>query len=142
MLAWLNEYRALLHLLLHVVVPGIFARVLSGWPIGAGFQIRILTRRFTGFWAILICLLLTMVVDVDHLLASPMYAPNRCSILFHPLHQSWAIVVYGVMVLWPLGLKLMANEWRYGHGLMAVLGMGLLIHMLLDGLDCLWMQAC
>ena len=67
-------------------------------------------------------MLATMLVDLDHLLASPVYDPTRCSIGFHPLHQWPAILVYALIVLVrPLRL----------------LGIGLLIHMLLDGLDCL-----
>ena len=67
-------------------------------------------------------MLATMLVDLDHLLASPVYDPTRCSIGFHPLHQWPAILVYALIVfVRPLRL----------------LGIGLLIHMLLDGLDCL-----
>ncbi len=67
-------------------------------------------------------MLATMLVDLDHLLASPVYDPARCSMGFHPLHQWPAILVYALIVLVrPLRL----------------LGIGLLIHMLLDGLDCL-----
>ena len=29
----------------------------------------------------------TMLVDLDHLLANPIFDPNRCSINFHPLTQ-------------------------------------------------------
>ena len=31
-----------------------------------------------------IIMLLTMLVDLDHLLANPIFDPNRCSINFHP----------------------------------------------------------
>jgi hypothetical protein len=37
---------------------------------------------------------LTIIVDLDHLLADPIYDPNRCSIGFHPLHSYPAIVIY------------------------------------------------
>ena len=67
----------------------------------------------------------TMLVDLDHLLAQPMYDPNRCSIGFHPLHTWPAILVY-VALTWPK-----KTRW---------LGLGLLIHMALDGLDCAWMR--
>jgi len=66
-------------------------------------------------------MMLTMVVDVDHLLADPIYDPNRCSIGFHPLHRLLPIGVYAVMCLFP--------KTR-------VVGLGLLIHMILDGIDC------
>ena len=40
----------------------------------------------------------TMLVDVDHLLASPIYAPNRCSINFHILHTYYAMGVYVLLL--------------------------------------------
>ncbi len=63
----------------------------------------------------------TMVVDIDHLLATPIYDPMRCSIGFHPLHQLPAIVLYLVMLI-PA-----KTRW---------IGLGLVIHMLLDSIDC------
>ena len=69
-------------------------------------------------------MLAAMIVDLDHLLADPIYDPNRCGLGFHPLHSWPAIVVYLVLtVIAPTRL----------------IGLGLLIHMALDGLDCLWM---
>ena len=62
-----------------------------------------------------------MFVDLDHLLADPIYDPNRCSIGFHPLHTAPAIAVYAVLAtLRPTRL----------------IGLGLMIHMALDLLDC------
>lgn len=63
----------------------------------------------------------TMAVDLDHLLADPIYDPSRCSIGFHPLHSYALFVVYLVMT----GVK----KTR-------ILGIGLVIHMVLDGIDC------
>lgn len=63
----------------------------------------------------------TMLVDIDHLLATPIYDPMRCSIGFHPLHQLPAIAVYLVML---------------GFEKTRLIGLGLVIHMLLDSLDC------
>jgi len=100
--------RAILHLILHVVVPGAVA-----W---AFFR-----SRWKRAWAIMVA---TMLVDVDHLLAVPVYDPGRCSIGFHPLHGYPAIAGY-------LGLTL----WRRTR----LLGLGLLIHMALDAADCLGM---
>jgi hypothetical protein len=71
-------------------------------------------------------MLVTMSVDLDHLLALPVYDPNRCSIDFHPLHTVWAIGVY-------VGLS--------GFRRTRIWGVGLLIHMALDVIDCLWMRA-
>jgi len=62
-----------------------------------------------------------MLVDLDHLLANPIYDPNRCSIQFHPLHTYYAIVVYIAM--------LFTKKTR-------VIAIGLLMHMIADQLDC------
>jgi hypothetical protein len=95
---------SLLHLVLHVLVPAIVA-----W-----FAFR---PRWRKAWLIM---MLTMVVDVDHLLASPVYDPGRCSIGFHPLHTVPAIVAYAVLAVLPST---------------RVVGVGLVIHMALDFVD-------
>jgi hypothetical protein len=63
----------------------------------------------------------TMLVDLDHLVANPIYDPLRCSIGFHPLHQNIAIGLYLIMCFVP------KVRW---------VGIGLLIHMALDSIDC------
>lgn len=68
-------------------------------------------------------MLLTMMVDLDHLLASPIYQANRCSINFHPLHTYYAIAVYIIMIFFRKPLN--------------IIGIGLLLHMLTDWIDCL-----
>lgn len=67
----------------------------------------------------------TIAVDVDHLLADPVYDPHRCSLGFHPLHNTGPIALYGIAALWAK-LRLVA--------------IGLLIHMALDGIDCVFIQ--
>lgn len=99
---------AVLHLVLHVVVPGIVAVVFY-------------RDRWRWAWFVMVA---TMLVDLDHLLADPIYDPGRCSIGFHPLHTAPAIGLYGVLFLIP--------KTR-------LIGLGLLIHMALDGIDCLVM---
>ena len=66
-------------------------------------------------------MLSTMLVDLDHLLANPIYDPNRCSIGFHPLHQPWFIAFYFILSFYP--------KTRF-------IGVGLVIHMVLDAIDC------
>lgn len=66
-------------------------------------------------------MLATMIIDLDHLLANPIYDPERCSIGFHPLHQPWAIGIYIFMIFLP------KTRW---------VGIGLSLHMLLDTIDC------
>lgn len=70
--------------------------------------------------AILI-LLGAIVIDVDHLLAYPIFDPDRCSIGFHPLHSYWAIGIYA-------GLSFL-KKWR-------IFGVALLLHILADTVDC------
>ena len=41
-----------------------------------------------------------MLVDLDHLLATPIFEAGRCSIGFHPLHSYYAIAVYFLLLLW------------------------------------------
>ncbi|CAN7276023.1 DUF6122 family protein [Pseudoxanthomonas sp. LjRoot143] len=102
------EIRAPLHLLLHVIVPVVVARVF--WP---------KDWKRAALW-----MLAGWVIDLDHLLADPIYAPGRCSIGFHPLHTWPAIAVYAGLVL--------PKRTRW-------FGIGLLIHIVLDGIDCLLM---
>jgi hypothetical protein len=67
---------------------------------------------------------LTNLVDLDHLLADPLFDPNRCSVGFHPLHSLLAQFVW-------VGLA----AWRPTR----LVGVGLLIHMFLDAIDCTFM---
>lgn len=89
-----------------------------------GFPLVIALWFYKKNWLLVYgILLLTMLVDVDHLWADPIYDPNRCSIGFHFLHSYFAVVCYV--------LALFFKQTR-------VLAIGLLLHMLTDGLDCLW----
>ena len=100
--------RSAVHILLHFVVPGVVARVAR-------------RRQLWKAWGIMVA---TMVIDLDHLLADPIYDPNRCSIGNHPLHTVWAIAVYALLVV-PSKTRLV--------------GVGLMIHIALDAVDCQFM---
>ena len=65
--------------------------------------------------------LASMLVDADHLLANPIFAENRCSINFHPLHTYYAMGIYFV--------GLFFKKTR-------ILAIALLFHMLTDFIDC------
>lgn len=112
----------MIHIALHFVVPLVVAAV---------FYRKILKRAF-------LTLIGTMLVDVDHVLADPIYDPARCSIGFHPLHSEIAILVYVVCFALPMirrskgtgHSREKALEWLH------LIGLGLLIHMALDGIDC------
>ncbi len=66
-------------------------------------------------------MLLGMLIDLDHLLANPIFDANRCSINFHPLHTYYALAVY-IFLLFPKKTKL--------------IGLGLVIHIIADYVDC------
>lgn len=66
-----------------------------------------------------------LLIDLDHLLADPVYAPGRCSIGFHPLHSYLAISLYPLLLFF--------RRTR-------LLGIGLMVHIGLDAVDCLWMR--
>lgn len=97
----------IIHYFLHLIFPGIVAFAF-----------------FRDRWArVYLIFLLTMLVDLDHLLATPVFQACRCSIGFHPLHSYIACFVYFVMVF---------------HPRTRVIGLGLLMHMITDGIDCVF----
>lgn len=71
-------------------------------------------------WSAVI-LLSGILIDIDHVLATPMFDPNRCSINFHPLHTYWAIGVYALL---------------FAYKKTRIVGLSLLIHILADTVDC------
>lgn len=103
------DARSLIHLALHALVP---------LAIALAFH----RRQWKRAW---LWMLAGWLIDVDHLLADPIYVPNRCSIGFHPLHTAPAAAVYVLMLL-PRRTRLLA--------------IGLLVHLGLDGIDCLLMH--
>lgn len=73
-----------------------------------------------------ILMLSTMLIDLDHLLANPIFDPSRCSINFHPLHSYYALIAY-VFLLIPKKTR--------------IIGIGLLFHLLTDYIDCQMMAS-
>ncbi|RFF27480.1 MULTISPECIES: DUF6122 family protein [unclassified Wenzhouxiangella] len=112
----------MIHVVLHFIVPAFvaFAFYRSGW--------------LSAF----LVMIATLLVDVDHMLADPIYDPQRCSIGFHPLHTVPAIVVYvalfAVPLFWPR--KGSVQGLHYTARVLHLAGLGLLVHMALDWLDC------
>lgn len=100
--------QTLLHLSIHLLAPGAIAYLFF-------------RNRWQRAWLIMVA---TMAVDLDHLLADPIYDPGRCSIGFHPLHSYPAIALY-VLLTFPAVTRVVA--------------VGLLVHMAADALDCLMM---
>src|SRR6056297_539093 len=112
----------MIHIILHFIVPLLIAFIFyrSRWRNAALIMIA------------------TMIVDVDHLLADPIYDPNRCSIGFHPLHTTPAIIFYVFMFVLPLILRRRDDMQKYHSAarIVHLAGLGLLIHMVLDLTDC------
>jgi Family of unknown function (DUF6122) len=99
--------QSLVHYSLHFIFPFIIAYIFFGdnWK-----------------WAGLV-IFAAIAVDLDHLLANPIFDPRRCSIGFHPLHSFAAISIY------------IAGLFFKKTRLPAI---GLLFHMCTDFTDCLW----
>jgi hypothetical protein len=97
----------LIHYFLHLIFPGIIAYIF-----------------FNKKWKrVYVVFLLTMLVDIDHLLSTPFFHPCRCSIGFHPLHSYTAIMIYALLLLHP--------KFR-------IVSIGLLMHMGTDYIDCIF----
>ncbi|ADY28088.1 hypothetical protein IZU89_01295 [Cellulophaga lytica] len=74
----------------------------------------------------IIILLAAILIDLDHLLATPIFEANRCSINFHPLHTYWAMGIYISLLFF--------KKTR-------IFGIALLLHMLADFVDCLFINS-
>ncbi|MEM7664613.1 MAG: DUF6122 family protein [Pseudomonadota bacterium] len=79
------------------------------------------------WWKAGLVLATANLIDLDHLLADPIFDPNRCSIGFHLLHSWQAALVYLAMLAIP-------RWWARAFGIGAVW------HLAVDYGDCL-MQA-
>lgn len=95
------------HYFLHLGFPGIIA-----W--------LFFRPRWLRAWLVMLS---TMLVDADHLLATPLFDPCRCSIGFHPLHSFPAIAFYVLLLF---------------YRKVRIVSIGLLLHMATDGIDCLF----
>lgn len=99
--------QTLVHYTLHLLVPGLIAYTFF-------------RKEWKKAWLIMLA---TMLVDLDHLFATPIFDPGRCSINFHPLHTYWVMAVYVVLLFF--------KKTR-------IIAVGLLFHMLTDFIDCQW----
>lgn len=97
--------QTILHYSLHILAPGLIAWIFF-------------KEHWKTAWMIMLA---TMLVDLDHLFADPIFDPSRCSINFHPLHSYIAIACYPLFLLF--------KKTR-------AVGVGLLFHMCTDALDC------
>jgi hypothetical protein len=105
--SWQYTLRLIVHYGLHFLFPALIAFIFF-------------RKEWKKAWLIMI---LTMLIDLDHLLASPILDPGRCSINFHILHTGYAMIIY-------TGLLFLKKT--------RIIGTGLWFHMLTDFQDCLW----
>jgi len=97
--------KTFVHYFLHLIFPVVIAYVF-----------------FRSRWKkTYLILLATMLVDIDHLIADPIFDPGRMSVGYHFLHSYYAIAVYFVLLFFKGNLR--------------IIGIGLLFHMLTDFQD-------
>lgn len=100
--------RFCVHYGMHFLLPGLLAYIFF-------------KPKWKKAWLILLA---TMLIDLDHLLATPIFDATRCSINYHPLHTYYALVVYIILFAIP--------KTR-------IVGLGLVLHFITDYIDCLWL---
>ncbi|MDP2067806.1 MAG: DUF6122 family protein [Lutibacter sp.] len=105
----LELLRFIIHYGMHFLLPGAIA-------------FYFFRENWKKVWLIFI---LIMLVDLDHLLATPIFSATRCSINFHILHSYYAIAIYLVALFF--------KKTR-------IVAIGLLLHILTDAIDCLWIN--
>lgn len=99
--------QGIVHYSFHFLVPGLIAFIF-----------------FRNIWVkAWLIMLATMLIDLDHFLADPIFDPDRCSINFHPLHTYWALGIYCLFLFF--------KKTR-------IVGIGLVLHLFTDFIDCLW----
>jgi len=78
---------------------------------------------FKNHWKkVYLIFIAAMLIDLDHLLATPIFEENRCSINSHPLHSYIMVGVYFMLFA--------IKKTR-------IIGLALLLHILADTIDCL-----
>lgn len=98
--------REFVHYFLHIIFPAVIACMF-----------------FRKEWKkAYLMMLATMLVDVDHVFANPIFDPNRSSIGFHPLHS------YPMIVLYFLGVIFLKGNYK-------IIAVGLFFHMITDFQD-------
>lgn len=103
MIDYVFYLRAFVHYFLHFVFPFFIAKIF-----------------FKNKWKRAYLLMLaTMIIDLDHVFADPLFDPHRNSIGYHPLHSYPAIAIYFAAAL-------------FGRGDLRIIGIGLVLHILTD----------
>src|SRR3989338_8300355 len=99
----------IIHLLAGILLAGIFYLFFKSF------------RNKNEFKRMVLWFSASNLIDIDHLLANPIYDPLRCGINFHPLHSWFMLPIYIA--------GLFHKKTRF-------LSIGILFHLFLDGVDC------
>jgi hypothetical protein len=92
------------------------------YGIHLGLPLVVALTFFKKQWKVATLIMLAgLFIDIDHLIAYPIFDANRCSINFHPLHTYYAMIIY-LLLLIPKKTR--------------IIGLGLCIHILADLADC------
>jgi hypothetical protein len=66
----------------------------------------------------------TILIDLDHIFANPIFSSDRCSLGSHPLHTILAALCYCMMLF-------------FSSSKLKAIGIGCLWHLCTDAIDCL-----
>ena len=77
-----------------------------------------------NWWHAGLIMVATILIDLDHLFAVPIFDSSRCSIGLHPLHTTWAALFYCSLLAFP--------SWK-----LRAISLGCLWHLFTDLIDCL-----
>lgn len=105
-------------------MPTLFIHAVSNIVLilALAFYEKLRFKRMPNWKNISLLVFASQLIDFDHLLATPIYDPLRCSINFHPLHSWYMFPVYVAGVLFK----------KYSYFFIAI---GL--HLVLDYFDCM-----
>jgi len=98
-------WQHILHYSFHFLLPGLIAFVFY-------------RNSWKKVWLIFLA---TMLIDLDHLVATPIFDPNRCSIDVHLLHSYLAFGIYLFLLLFKKS---------------RIVGVALVLHIIADLIDC------
>ncbi len=103
----IDVFRYIIHYTFHLLAPFVYGKLF----------------RRKNWWKAGLIMVGAMVIDMDHLLADPVFDPGRCSIGLHPRHTLWAGIVYAGLLAVP------SWKWR-------AVAVGCIWHLCTDAIDC------
>jgi hypothetical protein len=102
-----HEMQTIVHYGLHLIFPIVVAFILQ-------------PKHWLKVYLIFLS---SMIIDLDHLFAVPIFDPQRCSIGFHLLHTYTAIFIYIILL---------------NFSKIRTFTIAILFHIITDFIDCIW----